>query len=48
MFVSAMMFFRCNLLSVNPLERVSMNDQQCKVRLETVNVNSKEPVFFSI
>ena len=44
--VSAMMFFSCNLSSVNPLECVSMNNQECKVRPEIVNVNSKEPVFF--
>ena len=44
---SAMMFFSCNLSSVNPLECVSMNNQECKVRPEIVNVNSKEPVFLS-
>ena len=46
-FVSAMMFFHCNLLSMNPLECVSMNNQECKVRPEIGNVNSKESVFFS-
>ena len=45
-FVSAMMFFGCNLSSVNPLECVSMNNQECKVRPEIVNFNSKEPVLF--
>ena len=45
-FVSAMMFFGCNLSSVNPLECVSINNQEYKVRPEIVNVNSKEPVFF--
>ena len=45
-FVSAMMFFGCNLSSVNPLECVSMNNQECKVRPEIVNVNSNEPVFY--
>ena len=45
-FVSAMMFFGCNLSSVNPLECVSMNNQECKVRPEIVNANSDEPVFF--
>ena len=39
-FVSVMMFFGCNLSSVNPLEWVSMNNQECKVRPEIVNVNS--------
>ena len=45
-FVSAMMFFDCNLSRVNPLECVSMKNQQCKVRPEIVDVNSKEPVLF--
>ena len=45
-FVSAMMFFGCNLSSVNPLEYVSMNHKECKVRPEIVNVNSREPVLF--
>ena len=45
-----MMFFGCSLSSVNPLECVSMKNQECKVRPEIVNVNSDEPVFspFSI
>ena len=43
-FVSAIMFFGCNLLSVNSLECISMKNQECKVRPETVNVNSKEPI----
>ena len=45
-FVSAMMFFRCNLSTVNPIECVSMNNQECKVRPEIVNVNSNEPIFY--
>ena len=45
-FISVMMLFGCNLSSVNPLESVSMNNQECKVRPGIVNVNSKEPVFF--
>ena len=40
------MFFGCNLSSVNPLECVSMNNQECKVRPEIVNVNSNEPLFY--
>ena len=44
-FVSTM-FFACNLSSVNPLECVSMNNQECKVRPEIVNFNSNEPIFF--
>ena len=44
-FVSTMMFFG-NLSSVNPLKCVSMNNQECKVRSEIVNVNSNEPIFY--
>ena len=45
-FISAMMFFGCNLSSVNLLECVSMDNQECKVRPEIGNVNSNEPAFF--
>ena len=45
-FVSTMMFFVCNLSSVNSLECVSMNNQECKLRLEIVTVNSNDPVFY--
>ena len=45
-FVSAMMLFGCNLSRVDPLECVSMNNQECKLRPETVNVNSNKSVFY--
>ena len=45
-FISAMMFFSRNLLSVNSLKCISINNQECKVRLEIVNVNSDEPIFY--
>ena len=45
-FVSAMMFFGCNLSSVNSLKCVSIRNQECKVRPEIVNVNSIKPAFF--
>ena len=45
-FVLTIMFFGCNLSSVNPLKCISINNQECKVRPEIVNVNSKEPIFF--
>ena len=45
-FVSAVMFSGCNLSSVNPLECVLINNQECKVRSEIVNVNSNKPTFF--
>ena len=44
-FVSTIMFFD-SLSNVNPLECVSMNNQECKVRPEIVNVNGNEPLFY--
>ena len=38
--------FLSTLASVNLLRCISMNNQECKVRPQIVNVNSKEPVFF--
>ena len=46
-FVSTMIFFGCNLSSVNLSECVLMNNQECKVSPEIVNVNGNEPVFYS-
>ena len=46
-FVSAIMFFG-SLLSISPLECVLMNNQECKVRPETVNANSNEPLFYPL
>ena len=45
-FVSTMMLFGCNLSSVNPLECISMNNQQWKLRPEIVNINSNKPIFY--
>ena len=45
-FVSEMMFFGCNLSSVNSLECVTISNQKCKVRPKLFSVNSNEPVFF--
>ena len=44
-FVSTLMLFG-NLSNVNLLEYISMNNQECKVRNEIVNVNSNEPLFY--
>ena len=38
--------FLSTLTSVNFLSCISMNNQECKVRPQIVNANSKEPVFF--
>ena len=42
-FFTAMTSFTCNVLNVNPLKCVSMNNQECKIRSEIINVNSNEP-----
>ena len=42
-FVSAMMFFGCNALNTIPLKCVSMNNQECKIRPEIINIISNEP-----
>ena len=34
------------LLNVNPLKCISMNNQECRIRPEIVNVNSNEPAFY--
>ena len=44
-FISTMMYFG-SLSNVNPLKCISMNNQECKVRPEIVNVNSNEPYFY--
>ena len=44
-FVSTLTFLG-SLSSVNPLESVLMNNQECKVRPEIVKVNSNEPLFY--
>ena len=38
--------FLSTLININLLSSISLNSQECKVRPQIVNVNSKEPVFF--
>ena len=45
-FVVAMTFFSCSVLNVNSLECVSMNNQECKIRSEIINVNTSQPMFY--
>ena len=49
-FVSAMMFFGCDVPGVNSLNAVpkcmSINNQECKIRPEIRNINSNEPLFY--
>ena len=43
-FVVAMTFFSFNVFNVNPLECVSVNNQECKTRTKTISINNNEPV----
>ena len=43
-FFTAITFF--NLSNVNSLECVSMNNQECKIRTEIINLNNNEPIFY--
>ena len=43
-FFTAITFF--NLSNVNFLECVSMNNQECKIRTEIINLNTDEPMFY--
>ena len=43
-FFTAMTFFI--LSNVNSLECVSMNNQECKIRNERINLNTNEPMFY--
>ena len=44
-FISIMMLFN-SLLSVNPLECISLKNQERKVRPEIVNISSNDPIFY--
>ena len=46
MFFTAITFFSYNILNVNFLECVSMNNQECKIRSEIININTNESVFY--
>ena len=45
-----MMFFGCNAANVNSLNAVrkyiSMNNQDCKIRPEIININSNKSLFY--
>ena len=41
-----MLFFSFNVLNVNSLECVSMNNQECKARTKTININNNKPVIY--
>ena len=46
-FFTAMSFFSFSVLNVNYLECVSMNNQECKIRSEMINVSTNEPMSYS-
>ena len=41
-----MAFFTCNAFNSNSLKCVSMNNQECKIRSEIINVNTNESMFY--
>ena len=45
-FFTAMAFINFNLSNVNSLECVSMNNQECQIRTEIINLNTNEPMFY--
>ena len=45
-FFTAVTFINFNLSSVNSLECVLMNNQESKIRTETINLNTNEPMFY--
>ena len=44
-FISALMYFS-SLSHVNSLECISMENEECKVGLEIVNITSNDPTFY--
>ena len=45
-FFTAITYFSYNVLNVNSLKCVSMNNQECKIRPEIININTNEPLFY--
>ena len=46
LFFTAMKFFNFIGLSVNSVECVSMNNLECKIKSEIININTNEPIFY--
>ena len=46
MLFTAITFIGFNLSGINSLEYVSMNNQECKIRTEIINLNTNEPMFY--
>ena len=45
-FFTAMTLINFNLSSLSSLECVSMNNKECKIRTEIINLNTNEPMFY--
>ena len=45
-FFTAITLINFNLSSVNALECVLINNQECKIRTEKINLNNNEPIFY--
>ena len=45
-FFTAIICFGCNALKIDPLQSVSMNNQERRIRPETINVNNSETSFY--
>ena len=45
-FFTAITFFSYNILNVNSLECVSMNNQECKIKTDIINLSTNEPMFY--
>ena len=43
---TAMTFFNFSLSSVNSLECISMNNQECRIKPEIINITTNEPLFY--
>ena len=41
-----MFSFSCNALNALPLKCVSVNNQQCRIRTEIINIKNNEPSFY--
>ena len=44
--ISAIMFLGCNVSSLNSSKYISMNNQECKIRPEIININRNEPLYY--
>ena len=46
MFVTIISLFNCNALNATPVKCILINNQECRIRPEILNINSNEPTFY--